>query len=152
MQPAVPRCYHGYWDWCKEQLAGINIPSLSSSSKQFSGGRSVSATENIPSTTLELVSSTDFDNWSSAVGVASNPSWILSHSLEIFFQNCKTKLGDKIQDRKPGFEATGGGLMLTLTPKFSPSGPTSSEDRSYYRHKNLGAKYAAATYAMSLMY
>ena len=63
-----------------------------------------------------LVSSklTDFDNLSSTVGVASNPSFP-SRILSRTAWRLSLKLRDKILDEKPRFEATGGGCMHTLT-------------------------------------
>ena len=96
---------------------GDQQPALSSCSKQFSDGSNVKATDRIPSTTcLEY----QFDNLSSAVGLALNPSFpsrILSCTAWRWRWRFLQAVRDKIRDEKPGLEATGGGFMLTLTPK-----------------------------------
>ena len=111
LRPAAPRCFHGYWDWCEEEIAGINNPPLAATANS-------SNVELLTESHQPLVSRklTNFDNLSSTVGVASNPSFlsrILSHTAWRF----SLKLRDKIRDEKPGFEATGGGCMHTLTCK-----------------------------------
>ena len=92
---------------------GDQQPALSSCSKRFSGGSNVETTDRIHQ---PLVSSTDFDNLFSTIGVASNPSF-LSRILSRAAWRFSPKLWDKVRDGKPGFEATGGGCMLTLTCK-----------------------------------
>ena len=111
--PAAPRRYHGYWDWCEEEIVGINNPPLAAAA---SDSVAVTTSKALTESHQPHVSSTDFDNLSSAVGVASNLTF-LSQILSRTAWRFSPKLRDKIQDRKPGFEATGGGLMLTLTHK-----------------------------------
>ena len=87
----------------KEEIAGINNPHLAAA-----------ASDSVAIVTSKLL--TDFDNLSSAVGLALNPSFlfpILSRTAWRF----SPKLRDKIRDGKPGFKVTGGGCMLTLTRK-----------------------------------
>ena len=91
----------------------INNPPLAAAA---SDSVAVATSKALTGSHQPLVSSTDFDNLSSAVGVASIPT-SLSQILSGTAWRFSPKLRDKIQDRKPGFEATGGGLMLTLTRK-----------------------------------
>ena len=113
LRPAAPRRFHGYWDWCEEEIARINNPPLVAAA---SGSVAVATSKLMTESRQLLVSSklTDFDNLSSTVGVASNPSFP-SRILSRTAWRLSLKLRDKILDEKPRFEATGGGCMHTLT-------------------------------------
>ena len=98
LRPAAPQRFHCYWDWCEEEIAG---PPLAATA---SGSVAVATSKPLTESHQPLVSSklTDFDNLSSTVGVASNPSFlsrVLSRTARF-----SLKLEDKIRDEKPGFE------------------------------------------------
>ena len=73
LRPAAAWPYHGYWDWCEEEIAGINNPHLAAAA---SDSVTVAALKLLTESHPPLVSSTDFDNLSSAVGLALNLSKI----------------------------------------------------------------------------
>ena len=95
---------------------GLLVPAVSIPRTGLSSHDDARAQYSLYKYIASTLQSTDLDNLSSAVGVASNPSflsWILSRTAWRFSQ----KLQDKIQGGKPGFEATGGVCILTLTCK-----------------------------------
>ena len=96
--PAAPRRYHGYWDWCEEEIVRINNPPLATAA---SDSVAVATSKALTGSHQPLVLSTDFDNLSSAVGVALIPTF-LSQILSCTAWRFSPKLQDKSRTESLG--------------------------------------------------
>ena len=110
LHPAVPLCYHGYWDSCEEEMPRINNPPLE-----------VAASDSVTVAVSKLLTESTclgyrfwqliFSCRGSLKSKLSVPDFV-SHCIDISPSSARQKW-----DRKPGLEAAGVGLMLTLIPK-----------------------------------